>query len=50
MDMTMQYPILAYSGSSPSNNEIVFANVNIDQPRKTINIGQWEFVKFIRQD
>lgn len=41
------YPLIMYKNYMPGNNELVVLNINIAQPRKVIDLGEWEFVKFI---
>ena len=42
------YPIIAYKGFSPNNNEIFIANVARREDRqKVFSLGDWRFIAFI---
>ena len=43
----VDYPLLAYKTSSPTNKEIAIAHMAIAMPQRIIHLGQWEFVSFV---
>ena len=44
----VEYPILAYKTFKPDNKEICIVNIAADVPCKMIDLGDFEFISFIK--
>ena len=44
----VEYPMLAYKTYKPDNKEICIVNLAADTPCKMIDLGEFEFVSFVK--
>ena len=44
----VEYPILAYKTYKPDSKELCFINIATDTPCRVINLGEFEFVSFVK--